>query len=56
MVVTVEEDLNIGLVAVEELHKGELCVGGPDLEGVAQLPPHHVAAQLGVVVGRRAPQ
>ena len=46
MIVAVEEDLNVGPVAVEELHKGELRVGGPDLEGVAQLPPHQLPAQL----------
>ena len=55
MIVGVEEDLNVSLVAVEKLPKGELRVGGPDLEGVAQLLPDQLPAKVGVA-GRRPPQ
>jgi hypothetical protein len=57
MIIGVEENLNVRPVAVEELDKGELGVRGPDLEGVAQLTPHHLPAQLlGGRLGRESPQ
>jgi len=55
MIIGVEENLNVGPVAVEELDKGELSVSGPDLEGVPQLPPHQIPAQL-AGLGRGPPQ